>query len=113
MSTTKTGEGVNSKQRMMLSFVLFLAFPLCSVIANCPSEPKGQNSIIQKLRVFCHLLDLNSINFLIPIFLQSICIIPKLKMRKDKISLVLELKEKGKYNCACFVNDTPTTSEVQ
>ena len=48
----KDGEGVSSKQRMMLSFVLFLAFPLCSVIANCPSEPKGQNSIIQKLRVF-------------------------------------------------------------
>ena len=88
LSTTKTGEGVNSKTEMKLSIVLFLAIVVFSVIANCPPEPKGYNYIIQKLRVLlfswwkCYeFLNSNS--------LQSICIVVKLQMRRDKISLVL------------------------
>ena len=46
LSTTKTGEGDNSKTEMKLSIVLFFGIAVCSVIANCPLEPKGQNYII-------------------------------------------------------------------
>ena len=31
---------------------------------------------------------------------------------QDLSCTCIELKEKGKYNCTCFVNDPPTTPEV-
>ena len=31
---------------------------------------------------------------------------------QDLFCTCIELKEKGKYNCTCFVNDPPTTAEV-